>query len=73
MYCVSSQLVRQCDSQRVFSFAWGAGSVFPSFTHEKCKITSDPFLYRAKNLESLGLLALFFCVFLLNNFSKEQL
>ena len=73
MYCVGSQLVRQCNPQRVFSFAWGAGSVFPSFTRQKCKISLDPLLYRAKNLDYLGLLALFFCVIFSDNYSKEKL
>lgn len=73
MYCVSLQLVRQCNPQRDFSCRKGVDSFFPCFTRQKCRTVSDPFLYRAKNLEFLGLLALFFCAFFSDNMNKENL
>ena len=71
MYCVGLQLVRQCEPQRVFPFAKGGWTAFSYFIKNKCK--QVPFFYRAKNLENLGLLALFFAVFFKDNIIKERL
>ena len=71
MYCVSLQLVRQCGPQRFFPFAQGGWMAFSYSIKNKC--TQVPFFNRAKNLETLGLLALFFVVFFTDNIIKENL
>ena len=71
MYCVSLQLVRQCNPQRFFPFAQGGWMAFSYFTKKKCIL--DPFYNRAKNLENLGLLALFFVVVFADNIIKENI
>ncbi len=71
MYCVSLQHVRQCNPQRVFPFAEGMRISISKFIRNKC--TQDPFYNRAKNLEILGLLALFFVVIFTDNIIKENL
>ncbi len=73
MYCVGLQLVRQCGPQWIFPLVRGAESFFLfGFKQKSCFIT-DPFLYRAKNLEILGLLALFFCLNFTDNIIEEHL
>lgn len=69
MYCVSLQQVRQCNPQRGFSRAEGVRFGFYHFLQNKC--ISVPFFTGAKNLEILGLLALFFCLIFQDNISKE--
>ena len=71
MYCVGLQLVRQCNPQRVFPCAEGVRTSISKSTRNKCN--TDPFYNRAKNLENLGLLALFFVVIFTDNIIKEIL
>ena len=71
MYCVGLQLVRQCNPQRNFPCAEGVWIAFSNFIRSKC--LKVPFYNRAKKPENLGLLALFFVVFLKDNFNKENL
>ena len=73
MYCVSLQLVRQCNSQRVFPCTREADSSVSSWKREKCFVGPlDLFSRRAKSLNKLGLLALLFSVFFINNIRKEE-
>lgn len=71
MYCVGLQLVRQCNPQRVFSCAEGARTSISKSIRNKCTLV--PFYNRAKNLENLGLLALFFIAIFTDNIIKESL
>lgn len=71
MYCVGLQRVRQCNPQRVFPFAKGERTAFSLFIKNKC--TQVPFYNRAKNLENLGLLALFFVAIFIDNIIKEKI
>ena len=71
MYCVSLQLVRQCNPQRIFPCAEGVRISISKSTRNKC--TLDPFYNRAKNLENLGLLALFFVAIFIDNIIKEKI
>jgi len=71
MYCVGSQHVRQCNPQRNFPFAEGVGTAYIKFLRNKCP--KVPFLHRAKNLENLGLLALFFAFFFQDNIVGDKL
>ncbi len=71
MYCVGLQQVRQCNPQRVFPCAEGGRISISQSIRKKCNLV--PFYNRAKNLENLGLLALFFVVFFPDNIGKENL
>jgi hypothetical protein len=71
MYCVGLQLVRQCNPQRKFPFAEGAGEACTQFL--RSKYPKVPFCNRAKNLENLGLLALFFALFFKDNIVGDKL
>ena len=71
MYCVGLQLVRQCNPQRVFPCAEGVRISISKFIRNKCNLV--PFYNRAKNLEKLGLLALFFVVIFNHNIIKEMI